>query len=157
MHHVHVWQLLIQFLSAFVMGLTVKSVDAVVAKWKTNAGNAGNYYAQGVANTQKDWAGDTSAAAATWLAAVQQAGVNAFTAGVSKAGTAKWKAKVAAKGASAYTAGISAAAPYYQAGIQAVLNVLAALQLPPRGPKGTNYNRVQLVDERLRQLKATGS
>jgi len=140
----------------FAQAIAVKDAATVAAKWAQRAAAAGPAYAAGVSGTQKDWATDTAAAAALWAAGVTAAAGNgSFARGVNAAGTAKWKAKAAGVGAQRYPAGVSAAQPYYQTGIQAVLQVLQGVNLPPRGPKGdpSNLNRVSAVTTALRKMK----
>jgi hypothetical protein len=144
---------------AFGMFLQVKDAATVAAKWTQRASAAGAAYTAGVNGTQKDWASDTAAAAPAWAAGVAQAASNgSFAKGVNAAGTAKWKAKAANVGAARYPQGVQAATQYYQTGITSVLQVLAGLSLPARGPKGDpgNLNRVSVVTTALRKMK-TGS
>jgi hypothetical protein len=136
--------------------MQVKDAATVAAKWSARAGAAGQDYAKGVTNTQKDWATDTAAAAPAWAAGVQQAAGNgSFAKGVNAAGTAKWKNKAANVGAARYPQGVAAALQYYQTGIGPVLQVLQGVNLPPRGPKGDpgNIARVTAVTTALRKLK----
>lgn len=142
--------------AGLMCNLQVKSADVVAKKWAARAGAAGADYAAGVQATTKDWAADTAAAAPAWAAGVQAAAGNgSFAKGVNAAGTAKWKAKASNVGAQRYPAGVAAAAPYYQAGISAVLQVLTGISLPPRGPKGDpgNMNRASIVAQALRKMK----
>jgi hypothetical protein len=136
--------------------MQVKDAASVAAKWAQRAGAAGQAYASGVASTQKDWATDTAAAAGSWAAGVQTAAANgSFAKGVNAAGTAKWKNKASNVGAARYPQGVAAAQPYYLTGIGPVLQALAAVNLPARGPKGDpgNINRVTAVTTALRKLK----
>ncbi len=142
--------------SSLACELQVKDAATVAKKWAARAGAAGADYAAGVNGTTKDWAGDTAAAAPAWAAGVQTAAANgSFAKGVNAAGTAKWKAKAANVGAARYPQGVAAASQYYQNGIQAVLTVLAGINLPARGPKGDpgNLNRVTIVAQALRKMK----
>lgn len=136
--------------------MQVKDAASVAAKWAARAGAAGGDYAKGVQNTTKDWAADTAASAGAWAAGVQTAVASgSFAKGVNNAGTAKWKAKAGNVGAARYPQGVAAAAQFYQNGIGPVLQVLASVNLPPRGPKGDpgNINRVTAVTTALRKLK----
>lgn len=136
--------------------LQVKDAATVAKKWATRAGAAGGDYAAGVNGTTHDWASDTAAAAPAWAAGVQTAAANgSFAKGVNAAGTQKWKTKAANVGAARYPQGIAAASQYYQTGITAVLQVLSAITLPARGPKGDpgNLNRVSIVTQALRKMK----
>jgi len=142
--------------SSLACELQVKDAATVAKKWATRAGAAGQDYANGVNGTAKDWASDTAAAAPAWAAGVQTAAANgSFAKGVNAAGTAKWKAKASNVGAARYPQGVAAASQYYQNGIAGVLQVLSAITLPPRGPKGDpgNLNRVAIVTQALRKMK----
>jgi len=142
--------------SGLMCEIAVKDAASVAAKWNQRASAAGAAYTAGVNGTQKDWATDTAAASGSWAAGVQAAASNgSFAKGVNAAGTAKWKAKAANVGAARYPQGVAAAQPYYQAGIQSVLQTLQGVNLPPRGPKGDpgNINRVTAVTTALRKMK----
>jgi hypothetical protein len=136
--------------------MQVKSADAVAKKWAARAGAASGDYANGVNTTTRDWAADTAAAAPAWAQGVQGAVANgSFIKGVNNAGTAKWKQNASTKGAQRYPTGVAQAQPAYQNGIGPVLQALAGINLPPRGPKGApeNINRVIAVTQTLRKLK----
>lgn len=136
--------------------MQVKSADAVAKKWAARAGAAGGDYQTGVNTTTKDWATETGNASQAWQQGVTAAAGNgSFKKGVDAAGTAKWKAKAANVGAQRYPAGVQAGTPFYQTGIGPVLQTLAAITLPPRGPKGDpgNIARVTAVTTALRKLK----
>jgi hypothetical protein len=135
--------------------MIVKDPSVAAKKWSTRAQAAGADYTSGVANTQKDQAALAVAAAPVWAQSVQTAAANGtFAKGVNKAGTAGWKAGVAAKGAQRYPQGVGAGGPNYQAGVTPYFTALSNLQLPPRGVKGTNMQRVQVVADALMKTKA---
>ena len=128
----------------------VKSVEAAAAKFERRAGNAGPEYEEGVRNPRADWAAQTKAAEVAYNAGVTKAvAEKRFGKGVTKAGTANWQANAIAKGPSRYMEGIRLSAGAYAAGFAPYQSVLAALNLPARGPKGDpkNIERVRMVAE----------
>jgi hypothetical protein len=132
------------------MAITVKDPNVASAKWSTRAGAAASDYANGVANSQKDQAGDAAAAAPLWAASVQAAAANGtFAKHVLAAGTGKWKAGVASKGAQRYPQGVSTAKAAYATAVQPYFSAIANLTLPPRNVKGNNMARVQAVTDAL--------
>jgi hypothetical protein len=141
------------------MAIKIKSGAAIAAKFAAKAGAAGKDYSDGVASPRRDYATATAAAAETYASGVQQAIVaGSFEKGVAKAGTAKWQRKAAGVGAQRFPQGAQAAQGDYQAGVQPFLDTIAALDLPPRGPKGDpgNINRVSVVANALRARKVQG-
>lgn len=139
------------------MAIKIKDVGTLAQKFVKRAGAAGADYAAGVQNPKKDWQANTSASAPVWAQAVQTAAANGrFGAGVAKAGNAKWMANSAGKGAQRYPQGVGAAAGAWQAGVQPYIQALSTLDLPPRGVKGTNIQRVAAVNDALHKIKAGG-
>jgi hypothetical protein len=139
------------------MAIKIKDVGTLAQKFVKRAGAAGADYAAGVMNPKRDWNANTAAAAPVWAQAVQTAAANGrFAAGVAKAGNAKWQANASGKGAQRYPQGVGGAAAAWQSGVTPYLNALATLDLPPRGVKGTNINRVSAVDDALHKIKMGG-
>jgi len=141
------------------MPIAVKDISTIAAKWLQNAGAAAAYYAAGVKATTKDWASLTAAAASSWSAGVQAAVANgSFARGVNNAGTAKWQTNAAGKGAQRYPTGVAAAGPAFQNGFAPYLQVIASLNLTPRGPRGSpqNAQRSQAVGDALHKAKVGG-
>jgi hypothetical protein len=127
-----------------------KGVQASVAKWRQNAGAAGETFKEGVQNTQVDVMGRAIAAApdavrnfsdaitsGRWAAAINSSG-----------GTANWKARTVAKAAN-YGTGINAGADKYQAAMGKLIPAIEGIvgSLPPRQPGNVSANI-----ERVRQL-----
>jgi len=138
------------------MAIKVASITNVVQKWKTNAGSAGQSYTTGVQNPKNLWAATTAAASTTWAAGVNAAVTNgSFAKGVNAAGDSKWQNGAVTKGATRYTQGVGAGATNYQTAMGPVLQTIANVTLPPRGPKGDpgNINRVSAVCTALRAAK----
>ncbi len=138
------------------MPVNVKSIGAAAAKWAARAGVAVNDYLNGVAGSTKDQAGLAAAAQSQWAAAVAAAAnAGTFAAGLNRAGTAGWKSGVASKGATRYAPGVTAAGPKYTARFGPFLNVIAALDLGQRFPRGDprNQNRSTIVQVALNKAR----
>lgn len=130
------------------MSIKVPNASDVGNKWKRRVDGATSDYTAGVTDPSVDWAGPTKAAEATYKeAVVKAASEGKFGKGVGAAGNAKWAAKTAAKGPARWSAGVSEAQPDYEKGMGKVLNAIAGVTLPPRGPAGDerNYERVKAV------------
>jgi hypothetical protein len=138
------------------MAIKMKDVATIAAKFASRAQQAAPEYAAGVKDPSADWATVTSAAADSYEQGVTQAiGRKAFQKGVAAAGTAKWQTKAATVGASRYGTGVAGAVEAYATGFAKSAQILANLNLPPRGPKGSpsNINRVQAVADALHKGK----
>lgn len=128
------------------MPIPVKSISAAAAKWAARAGVAVNDYTQGVAGSPKDQAALAIAAEPNWAAAVAAAAAHhTFAAGLNRSGTAGWKAGVATKGAARYAPGVQAAQPKYTTRFGPFLNVIAALDLGVKYPRGDARNQQRSV------------
>jgi hypothetical protein len=139
--------------------MQIKSADVIAAKYATRGAAAGPDYAAGVNAPRNPWAASTTAASDAYSAGVQAAVANgSFVKGVTNAGDAKWQRKAAGVGAQRYPAGVTAAKQDYSTGVAPYLQVLAGLQLPPRGAKGNpgNMQRAVAVATALRNKKING-
>ncbi len=140
--------------------MNVKAMSVIVQKYTTRAGAAQTDYTTAVAATPPGlWEAATIGAAANYSQGVQQAvAQHRFEAGVTGKG-AKWQRKVAAVGGTRYSGGVAIAGPDYTTGFQKYHDALAALTLPPKGPRGDgrNYDRPKLVGDTLHKLRVTGS
>ena len=70
-----------------------------------------------------------------------------------KSGDAKWQSGVKNKGRANYQSGVRIAKAAYDRGFSPYKSVIESVSLPPRGPKGTNYGRVEAIGEALRKAK----
>jgi hypothetical protein len=134
----------------------IKPIGTSAAKYKKNAANAGPDYKIGIETTPKDWAGNTAAAEPSYNTGVQAAiGRGAFGKGVTKTGTAGWKRKALAVGPTRYVAGIQQFGDNWLPGFTPFQETIAALQLPPKGPKNSpeNYARVPAIGNALHTKK----
>ncbi len=124
------------------------------AKWSQRAAAAGTDYEQGTARPRIPWSQGAVNAAANYASEINRAiGENAYEKGIQKAGDAKWRKGITEKGRARYSQGVAIAQSEYDAGYRPYAETLRGVTLTPRGPKGTNYNRVQEVGEALRAAK----
>ena len=119
-------------------------------KWANRSAGAIGEYKKGVQTPRRSWSGAASASEGNYEAGVQSAiSRKSYGKGVNAAGDAKWKQGAETKGGTRYSAGVSAGVEAYNKGFAPYASVLGSLTLTPRGPKGTNYNRVQEVGDAL--------
>jgi len=136
----------------------VKDISTLQSKYSNRAQAAAPDYVNGVKNTQKSWSANTVAAAPAWAAGVQAAAQNgSYNKGVTNAGDTKWQTGAVNKGGVRYAPGVQAGAGNWGTNFAPYLQVIAGLNLPPRGPRRSpqNYNRVQMVGQAL-AAKKTG-
>lgn len=136
--------------------VAVPDASRVAEKWARRAGSAGGEYTEGVKNTPRSWQANTQAAGASYAAGVQEAiGSKRFEKGVGAAGDAKWKKGAEEKGSARYGQGVQVAQGDYSTGVAPYLSVIGGVDLPARGPVGSdgNYARVAAIGRALRQAK----
>lgn len=125
-------------------------------KWASRSAAAGNEYAQGVQNPRRSWQSSATAAKDNYAAGINEAiSDDRYSKGINKATDSKWKRGATEKGRGRYTQGVGVSQDNYRSGFAPFAAALQGLELGPRGPKGTNYDRVQKVGETLRQTKKT--
>jgi hypothetical protein len=123
------------------MPIRIKPAATLQAKYSSNASNASQAYADGVANPRRDWAAATSAAAATWSSAVTQAATDgAWANAITPAAAAKQKANAATLGKTRYPQGVQNAAGAWAANTQPILDAMANVPDSPRGVKMSQQN-----------------
>jgi hypothetical protein len=136
--------------------ISVPDQARVASKWARRAGSAGPEYTDGVKNTPRSWATNTKAAEASYAAGVNEAiAKKRFGKGVDTAGDAKWKRGAEEKGSQRYGQGVQTAEGDYGTGVGPYLSAIGSIDLPARGPVGSdgNYSRVAAIGRALRQLK----
>ncbi len=134
------------------MPIRVPSIGDVSAKWQRRASAASQDLIAGINRAATAWAPATEAAAGRWFEGVTQAnGRDAFAEGVRSAGNEKWLRKSRALASQRYGAGVVAGAGDYSSGFAPFLQVIAALDLPERGVRGseTNFDRSARVGRAL--------
>ena len=123
-------------------------------KWASRAASSGDEYAQGVTSPRRPWAASTVAANDNYEAGISEAiSENRFVKGVERAGDGKWKKGALDKGVARFRQGVGLGQEAYDRGFRPYVSVIEGVSLPPRGPKGQNYERVRLIGEALREAK----
>jgi hypothetical protein len=134
----------------------VPSVASVAQKWARRAASASGEYESGVKGTQRSWATAAKAAENNYKTGVTAAAnAGRFGKGIDRAGDAKWKKGAVEKGPARYAQGVGVGEGDYSGAVAPYLEAISRVDLPPRGPAGSegNYNRVAAVGKALRQLK----
>jgi hypothetical protein len=130
------------------VALTVKSIEKSSTKWAENASRSATEYATNAAAAADDWARKTAAGTDNYAQAITAAGIKErFRRGVVAAGAAKYARKINDVAKDRFGPGVAAAKTDYTAGATPYYQLLAALSLSARKPKGdpANYNRVSEV------------
>ena len=139
--------------------IKIKTATAIAEKWARVTPGRSKDYADGVADTTVDWETPTAAAEDAFEAGVSDAiSRKGFSRGVHEAGTTKWRAKTKNKGVKRWPDGVKDGRPDYEKGFAPYREVIANLDLPPRGPKGdpANIERVRLITEALHNKRVGG-
>lgn len=134
----------------------IRSVSDIAKKWATVTPGRSEEYRKGVENPLRDWEKEAIAASDAYKAGVTASiARNGFSKGVKKAGTSKWKRKVVDVGVSRWPQGVSVARPDYEVGFAPYADAIAAVVLPPKGPKGDprNLERVAAIARALHAKK----
>jgi len=121
--------------------ILLRPVDDIAKKWAEVTPGRATYYEAGVKAPLKDWATETSAASATYKAAVTAPNIDKlFLGGVKRAGTPKWQRKATELGVPRFGPGVAAALPDYKEGWAPYHEELSRLEIPERGPRGSDAN-----------------
>lgn len=142
------------------MPIQIKDVGTLSTKFANRAANAAPDYKAGVMTPRRSQSQSAVAAAGTWQASVASAGALArFKARITAAGDAGWQAGVIAKGADRYAPGVRAGQTKWANNVGPYLQVIAGLNLPPRGIRGSDANiqRVSAVATALHAKKVAAS
>lgn len=141
------------------MAVAVKDAATSAKKFVTRAQAAGPDYTAGVSNAGAKWAANTKASSDAWAQGVTQAAASGrFAQGVNTNSQNKFQTRASTVGAQRFPQGVAGAGDAWSTATQPFLNTIAALNLPPRQPKGSaaNYQRVQAVGDALRAKKLQG-
>lgn len=134
----------------------VKSGAQTAEKWSRVTPQRQQDYTNGVQNPRTPWAAASKAAEERFKQGVAEAAQRgAYGKGITAAGDQRWQQKAMAKGPSRFAEGVAMSAPDYQAAVQPYLDTIAAVQLPPRYPKGDprNLERTKAITMALRKRK----
>jgi hypothetical protein len=135
------------------MAIKVKDAGTVAGKWKTRAGAASADYANGVAGAAGDWEAKSAAAEDTYRAAVTDAAAKGrYGAGV-RGSAGKYQKNATTLGPQRFQQGVANAQDAYAGAMGPVLSAIASITLPPRGIRGNNQERSNIVAMALRKLK----
>jgi len=138
------------------MAIKVPPIGQVTTLWQSRSAAATNEYKNGVQSAGADWQAGVDNAEGNWVSGVNQAAGNgAYKNGVTGK-SSKYVDKAVNLGASRYTAGVQAATTAYQTGMGKVLQVISGINLPARGPVGSNQARASVVSDQLHQAKQQG-
>jgi hypothetical protein len=141
------------------MAIRIKPIEKLADKYATRGSAAGADYAEGIAYPKRDQAEAAAAAEPAYEAGVTEAiGRKAFGAGVRAAGSAKWARKSLDVGKARFPGGVTAAKADWAKGAAPILSAISAVELAPRGPKGSEQNvtRFRQVIEAARKAKLGG-
>jgi len=133
----------------------IRDIAASSDKWSRRASVAGPDYEAGVRNPRRSWSEGAAAADGNYKAGITASlASGAFKKGVQAAGEQRWSEKTIAKGPSRFAEGVAISKGDWEAGFAPFQRTIAALNLPPRGPKGSpqNLNRVATVANALRAV-----
>lgn len=134
----------------------IKPLETISSKWTRVSGQSAQSYEEGIKNPRADWKTQTAAANNNFKASMQAALSNdSFNKGVNRSSTANWQTNALQKGTVRWPDGIRLATDNYAKGFEPYRSTIAALQLPPRGPKGSpgNIARVAKIAEALHNKK----
>ncbi|MEM2175118.1 MAG: hypothetical protein QXI58_05820 [Candidatus Micrarchaeia archaeon] len=121
--------------------IVLRDLDTIAKKWVDVTPGRAAYYEAGVRNPLEDWASEAIKAAPVYKAAVQVANIDKlYAGGVKMAGTPKWQKKATELGVPRFGPGVSAALDDYKNGFGPYHATLAALEIPERGPRGSDAN-----------------
>ena len=137
----------------------IKSMKEIAEKWTRVTPGRSEDYRLGVTKPKKDWAEEAGKADARYKAGVSKAANEGrYAKGVKKAGTAKWQEKAITKGPTRFSEGVMMAAGDYEKGFAPYADVIAKVELPPRGAKGdpANIARVTTIAKALYDKKISG-
>lgn len=139
-----------------VRRITVKSASEIAKKWADETPARASYYATEAPLAADEWEKNTIAAGGTYKSSLAVAGImERFVGGVRKAGAGKFKRKVESVGVDRYAPGVAAAQEDMSKGIDPYIAVLEGLDIPDRGPRGseTNYGIVAVVGKALHKKR----
>jgi hypothetical protein len=136
--------------------IKVKDAATVAAKYRTRASAAAGDYKTGVQQAGADWEAGARAGEGNYEAGVQEAiGKKRYGRGIQAAGQQKYVNNAVNLGAARYPQGVANAEGAFAAGIGPVLQRIASLTLPPRGPRRSpqNQQRANAVAAELGKMK----
>lgn len=140
--------------------MRIMAIDQIASKWNRRAAAATQDYESGVRNPRRPWQAATLDAKAAYEAGVQEAIANdQFSKGVSQSSDSEWLSRALKLGVQRYAPGIRESISKYASKFRIYRDALAALELPPRGPRNSaqNYQRSELVGQTLNAIRTGGA
>jgi hypothetical protein len=134
----------------------IKDPRAIAQKWARVTPTRTEDYVTGIQNPRVPWAAATAAAEDRYKAGVTEAAAQGrFGKGVKNAGDATWQQNAIAKGPGRFAEGVAVGEASYQEGFAPYADVIRAVTLPPRAPRGSpqNLQRVAAITTALRKRK----
>lgn len=141
------------------MAIKIKSASEIAKKWAAVTPARARQWEEEVrATPDETWAGAAVASAPNYDAGVSEAIADGRFAKGIEANRTKWKRKALAVGPARFGTGVRAAEPDMAAGFAPYRETIAALDLTPRGPRGSpgNYDRVRQIGEALHDTRVGG-
>jgi len=135
---------------------SVPPIGLVASKWRRRVEGASDDFKTGVMQKGGRWQAATDASSGSFKLAIGAADIETrYKAGVAKAGQAKYIKRATTVGPDRYAQAAPIAEPDFSSGMAPVLQAIAAVDLPPRGPRGSaqNYNRVKPIGDALSRLR----
>jgi len=122
--------------------IRIKPLDQLAAKFARNATAAAGDYKSGVEQAGGDWESNTAGSEDNYQAGVQAAiARKSFGKGVRAAGSAKYVDRASKMGSQRYGPGVQNAQQDWAKGFAPVAQVIASVNLPPKGPKRSPQNQ----------------
>jgi len=123
------------------MAIRIKDTGALANKFATRAGAAAGDYKDGVAAAGGDWETNAANSEGNYEAGVQEAiGAKRFAKGVRASGAAHYTKRATELGASRYPGGVQAGKDRWAQNTGPYLQMIAGLNLPPKGPRRSPQN-----------------
>jgi hypothetical protein len=138
------------------MPIKIKSAGAIAKKWADVTPARSRQWEEEIkATATEDYAAPAIAAAPIWEQGVMEAAARGGYAKGIEEKKDKWKRKALAVGTARFGPGVRAAEQDQAAGFAPYREVISALTLAPRGPRGApgNYERVREVGEALHRKR----
>ncbi len=134
----------------------IKPLNIAADKWQRRSSVAGQDYRQGIEQPRREWEQAASESNDLYAQAVTAAAnAGRYGEGVRRAGNARWKNNALRKGPGRFTEGVGLAVGEWQRRFEPFHRAIAAVTIPPRGPKGTNIGRVSVLNLEMMRVAGT--
>ena len=134
----------------------IRSLAKIVAKYQRVTPLKAKEYEEGIKDPKKVWADEAKASEEAWAGGVTDAVARgAFAKGVEECGQAGYIDPALKKGVARFRGGVEYGIPKYNKKFAIFRDVIEAVALPPRGPKGDprNIDRVAAIAAALHSEK----